>query len=273
MPTRAGPPEPDSTAPRRRTRGHPRFFTRARSRDDKRTLNQEGGRSGDSLLPRPLEPRQGRALDPRGQLHRVLLVEGLRQGRHHHVGGAADRLPVDGSRPARLRATRLPARCGVLLVHLLPDPDPLPLRPRRAARPLPRRQEAVRRPGAGVGLDRPGRREGDGVQEGAWQGRPRPRHVGRGRRDRRRRARLHRQALGARPDRRLLAHPGDVAGLLRLRVALPRARRRSDALVLRLVRRPAERLAPDVRRPDRRARVRGLVGRRLPHHVGLQRPA
>ena len=41
--------------------------------------------------------------------------------------------------------------------------------------------------------------------------------------------------------------------------------------LLRLVRRPAGRLAAGVRRPDRRARVRRLVGRRLPGHVGLQR--
>ena len=40
--------------------------------------------------------------------------------------------------------------------------------------------------------------------------------------------------------------------------------------LLRLVRRPAGRLAAGVRRPDRRARVRRLVERRLPDHVGLQ---
>ncbi len=48
------------------------------------------------LLPRPLAARQGGALDPRRELHRVLLVEGVCQGRHHHLGDAADRLSVEG---------------------------------------------------------------------------------------------------------------------------------------------------------------------------------
>ena len=38
--------------------------------------------------------------------------------------------------------------------------------------------------------------------------------------------------------------------------------------LLRLVRRPAARLAADLRRPDRRARVGRLVERRLPDHLG-----
>ena len=58
----------------------------------------------------------------------------------------------------------------------------------------------------------------------------------------------------------------------RLRRPVHLADRRHDAVVLRLVRRPAGRLAAGVRRPDRRARVGRLVGRRLPDHVGLQRP-
>ena len=62
------------------------------------------------LLPRPLEPRQGRPLHARRQLHRLLLVEGLRQGRDHHLGVPADRLPVGRARtgpstsPAAARA-------------------------------------------------------------------------------------------------------------------------------------------------------------------------
>ena len=53
---------------------------------------------GRRLLPGPLEPRQGGPLHPRRELHRLLLVEGLRQGRHHHLGVAADRLPVGRAR-------------------------------------------------------------------------------------------------------------------------------------------------------------------------------
>ena len=36
--------------------------------------------------------RQGGALDPRGQLHRFVLVEGVRQERPDHLGNPADRL-------------------------------------------------------------------------------------------------------------------------------------------------------------------------------------
>ena len=219
-----------------------------------------------------MEPRQGGPVDARGELHRVLLVEGLRQGRDHHLGGAADRLPERRGRPPRVRAPRLPARRRVQLVHLQPHPGALPLRPRRAARPVSRGQAAARRPGRGLGFDRAGRGEGAGLQEGPGQGRPGPRVVGRGRRDHRRSPRLHRQAMGARPDRRVLADPGHVTGLLRLGLALPRAHRRPDAVVLRLVRRPAQRLAADVRRPDGRPGVGRLVGRGLPDDVGLQRP-
>ena len=253
--------------------GTRRFFTRSEVSDDNRSIHATGGRVRRRVLPRPLVPRQGRPQHPRRQLHRVVLVEGLRQGRHHHLGGAADRLPVDRRRPARVRAPRVPARRGLQLVHLLAHPGSLPLRARRAPRDVPRGQARRRwRPRRRVGLDRPGPREGAALQVGPRQGRPGPLDVGGGRRDHRGRPRLHGQALGPRPDRRLLADPRDVAGLLRLRRPLPRAHRRADALVLRLVRRPAQRLAADVRRPDRRARVGRLVGCRLPHHVGLERP-
>ena len=50
----------------------------------------------------------------------VVQLEGLRQGRRDHLGGAADRLPERRPRQARIRATRLPAWRGLLLVHLLP---------------------------------------------------------------------------------------------------------------------------------------------------------
>ena len=166
----------------------------------------------------------------------------------------------------------MPPWGGLQLVHLLAHPRALPLRAWRAARDVPRGQaRGGRRPGRRVGLGGPGPREGQTLQVGPRQGWPGPLELGRGRRDHRGGPRLHGQALGTRPDRRFLADPRDVARLLRLRRPLPRAHRRADAVVLRLVRRPAQRLAADVRRPDRRARVGRLVGRRLPHHVGLQR--
>ncbi len=79
--------------------------------------------------------------------------------------------------------------------------------------------------------------------------------------------------LRPRPDRRLLADPGDVDGLLLRRDPLPLADRRRLPLLLRLVRRPAAGLAADLGRPDRRARVGGLVERLLPDALGLQHPA
>ena len=75
-----------------------------------------------------------------------------------------------------------------------------------------------------------------------------------------------------RSHRRLLADPGDVDGVARGRVAVHRTARRRDDLVLRLVRRPAGGLPAGLRRPDRRAGIRRLVGRLVPDDVGLQRP-
>ncbi len=62
------------------------------------------------VLPRPLAARSRRALDARGQLHRLVLLEDPRQGRDRRLGDAADRLPVERARRARVRAARLPAR-------------------------------------------------------------------------------------------------------------------------------------------------------------------
>ena len=59
--------------------------------------------------------------------------------------------------------------------------------------------------------------QGPSLQVGPWEGRAGPLDLGGGRGHRRGRPRLHREALGPRPDRRLLADPRDVAGLLRLR--------------------------------------------------------
>ncbi len=124
-----------------------RYFTKWDETDDGRAVFREGGRAGRRLLPRPLEPRQGRPLHPRRELHRLVLVEGVRQGRHHHLGVPADRLPHHRARPARVRAPRLSPRRRLLLVHLLPHPRPLPVRTRRADRGLPRGEGPPRRPG------------------------------------------------------------------------------------------------------------------------------
>ena len=84
----------------------------------------------------------------------------------------------------------------------------------------------------------------------------------------RRRDRAHDPRARARSGRRLHADPGDVAGVVRRRHALPVADRRAHDDVLRLVRGPAAGVAAGVRRPDRRARVGRLVGRELPDRLG-----
>ena len=158
-----------------------RFFTKGTVSDDLRTLTQGRRPRGRRLLPRPVEPRQGRPLHPRRELHRLLLVEGLRQGRDHHLGDPADRLPLGRPGLPGVRAPRLPPRRGLLLVHLLADPGPLPLRPRRAAADVPRGQgPARRRPGPRLGAHRREPAAGQGLQVRPRQGRPGPRHLGRG---------------------------------------------------------------------------------------------
>ncbi len=179
---------------------------------------------------------------------------------------AGRRLPEHRPGPPEPRASRLPARRVVLLVHVLAGPPQVPLRARQPARALARGARHGGRPGRGV-------RAGGG--RGRLPRRARPRRLralrlgggeradrgGDGARDPRARPR---------PRRRLHPDPRDVAGLLRGRQPLPVADRRAHDHVLRLVRRPAAGVAAGVRRPDRRARVGRLVGRGLPDRVGHQ---
>ena len=176
--------------------------------------DQDRRPGGRRVLPGPVEPRQGGPLHPRRELHRLVLVEGVRQGRHHHLGDPGDRLPVGGPGPARVRAARLPARRRVLLVHLLADPGALPLRPRRAGRDVPGGQGPAGRPGAGLGRH-PGR---PGAPPALPAG-PRQGRAGAGRAGTRpprsiAAAHVHTiKPVRAGPGRRLLADPGDVDGV------------------------------------------------------------
>ena len=85
--------------------------------------------------------------------------------------------------------------------------------------------------------------------------------------------RLYRENLRSGPRGRLLADPGDVDGLLRLRRPLPVADRRHLPELLRLVLRPAAGLADDLGRADRCAGIRRLVQLQLHYRLGLQRAA
>ena len=89
------------------------------------------------VLPEPLPARQAGAHHPRRELHRQLLVGGVRQGRHRHLGAPGHRLPATRGGPAPLRAAGLPAGHLLLVVPLLADPGEVPLRPRRADRHVP----------------------------------------------------------------------------------------------------------------------------------------
>ena len=117
-----------------------RFFTPGDVSEDLRTVTRHGGREGDVFYRDRWSHDKVGAIHPRGELHRVLFVEGVRQGRRDHLGDPADRLPVGRPRTPRVRAARLPARRRVLLVHLLAHPDPLSVRAVGAARGLPGRE-------------------------------------------------------------------------------------------------------------------------------------
>jgi hypothetical protein len=108
-------------------------------------------------IPRPLAARQGRPLDTRGQLHGLLLLERLRQGRADHLGEPGRRLPADRSGQAGSRAARLSPGSVVLLVHLLTGAPQVSVRSRRAARALAPRPRREPGPGRGVRTGR-GRR-------------------------------------------------------------------------------------------------------------------
>ena len=161
--------------------------------------------AGRRVLPGPLVLRQGGALHARRQLHRLVLVEGLRQGRDHHLGVAADRLSERRAGPAGVRAARLPARRGVLLVHLLADPGALPVRAGRAGRHVPGGEARLGDPVAAwadIQADPERRRP---LPAGPRQGRPGPGRLGRGAGDGRRRPRARDQGVRPGPGRRVLA--------------------------------------------------------------------
>ena len=249
-----------------------RFLQKNEVSPDLRTLHQIGGRDADTFYrdrwSHDKVVRSTHGVNCTG----LVLVEGVRQGRHHHVGGAADRLPVDRPGPPRVRAARLPARRRVLLVHVLAHPRPVPVRPRRAARDVPRGQGPARatrcwrgrtssatrcaRRGTRPRAARAGWCARRGPRPSRWW--PRPTCT-------RSRSTVRTGSRGSRPipAMSMVSHGVGCAVL--------RAAGRPDALVLRLVRGPAGRLAAGVRRPDRRAGVGGLVGRGLPDHVGLER--
>ena len=156
-----------------------RFFTKGEVSDDLRTLHQTGGREADDFYrdrwSHDKVVRSTHGVNCTGSCSwKVYVKDGIITWETQQTD-----YPSVGPGQAGVRAPRLPARRGVLLVHLLADPGPLPLRPRRAAADVPRGEGAARRrPGQGLGAHRRQPPAGQGLQVRARQGRPGPRDAG-----------------------------------------------------------------------------------------------
>src|SRR5579875_2216349 len=107
-----------------------------------------------------------------------MLVEGVRQRRHHHVGNTADRLPVHWAGLSGVRTTRLPTGGVVLLVHLFAVASPLSLYSAAVAGAVAGSPRTAHRSGRRLGLDRRGRSPRPAVQELPGKGWFRPGALG-----------------------------------------------------------------------------------------------
>ena len=66
-----------------------KFFSRWDETEDGRAVFREGGREGDAFYATVGATIRKFAL-PRRELHRLLLLEGVRQGRHYHLGSTGN---------------------------------------------------------------------------------------------------------------------------------------------------------------------------------------
>ena len=110
-----------------------RFFTRWEESDDGRAVFREGGRAGDVFYrdrwSHDKVVRSTHGVNCTGSCSwKVYVKDGIITWETQQT----DYPSVGPDRPG-VRAARLPARCRVLLVHLLAHPGALPVRPRRAA--------------------------------------------------------------------------------------------------------------------------------------------
>ena len=192
-----------------------RYFTRGTVSDDLRTLSKAGGRRVDDFYrdrwSHDKVVRSTHGVNCTGSCSwKVYVKDGIITWET-----AADRLP-HASAPT-LRSTSPAAARAVRRSPGTPTPRPASatrtsrgvlLQLYREAKAQPRR-----RPGPRLGAHRREPATGEGLQGCPRQGRPGARHLGRGQRDRRGRARPHDRALRPRPRGRLLAHSRDVDGL------------------------------------------------------------
>ncbi len=253
--------------------GARRFFTKATVSDDNRTLHKMGGRQGDTFYrdrwSHDKVVRSTHGVNCTGSCSwKVYVKDGI-------ITWESQQTDYPSRRPGstRVRASGLSARCGVLLVHLLADAGAVSLHPRRAAGDVPRGQgpaSAIRcwpGPTSSATRSRPSGTRPHAARAG-WSG----------------------PSWDEAAEMFAAAHvhtiktwgPDRVAGfspIPAMSMVSHAAGARFTILIggsmlslLRLVRRSAGGLSPGLRRPDRRPGVRGLVGRRLPDHVGLQPP-
>ena len=219
---------------------------------------------------RSLGSRQDRALNPRRELHGVVQLEDLREGRRRHLGNAADGLSAHPAGHAEPRAARLRSRRLVFVVSVQRESREVSPGARPAGADVARGAQEPRS-GGGVGIDRGRPGQVALVQVGARHGRIRALALGRGRGDRRGRERLHDPQVRPRSHRRLLPDSGDVDGVVRRRQPLPVAHRRRLHELLRLVLRPAAVESANLGRADRRPGIGRLVQLDLHHGVGVER--
>jgi hypothetical protein len=109
-----------------------RFFTRWEESDDGRVAFRKGGRAGDVFY-RDRWSHDKVVRSTHGVNGNGSCSWKIRPRRDHHLGSATDGLSIRRPRSTRVRTPRLPTRCRLFLVHLLPHPSQVPLRARRAA--------------------------------------------------------------------------------------------------------------------------------------------
>ena len=126
------------------------FFTRPGEVSRTATASHAGRPSLGRRLPQALAARQDRALDAWRELHRLVLLEDLRQGRNRHLGNAADRLSTHACRFAEPRAAWLRAWRQLFLVPLFRQPGEISARPLAPAQVVAR---SARADDAGRGLE------------------------------------------------------------------------------------------------------------------------
>ena len=122
-----------------------RFFTRGTVSADLRTLSKTGGREADDFYrdrwSHDKVVRSTHGVNCTGSCSwKVYVKDGIITWETQQTD-----YPSVGPGLPGVRAPRLPPRRGVLLVHLLADPGPVPLRARRPAPDVPRGEGPTRR--------------------------------------------------------------------------------------------------------------------------------